>query len=386
MTITITDLFKTETRDEIFNSVIANLNTLALKTTSWVSGGMARTILLGISQKIADKTQQISVINKGGFRETSAGNWLTFLSRNLYNVERITAAPGTVSLTLTNALAVSYGPFGAGEAHFEHATSKKTYTNQASFTVPASGSVVISVIADEAGTASNANTNTITKIVSPSMPGVTLTHASALIGTDEEKDEPLRTRDLEKLGALSPNGPRGAYEYFSKGVKRTDGSIIDVNRVKVTKSSGAVTVTIASTSGTVAGADVTTVNTNIQTNCVPDGITATVQSATAQSVSVSGNVWVSSKWGTQADADAAIDAAIAAWIPTVPIGGAISDGPGGYVFVDAIKAQVFSALALNGASAVLDVDFDSPLADVAVGATAAPTVGSINISVTIVST
>ena len=50
--------------------------------------------------------------------------------------------------------------------------------------------------------------------------GVTCSNAAAVLGRDDESDVALRARDLTKLGALSPNGAPGSYEYWALSIRK----------------------------------------------------------------------------------------------------------------------------------------------------------------------
>ncbi len=382
--ISISDLFSTSTRDEVFNTFAGILASLNLKVTSWAPGANARTLLVGIAQKFSDLTQVIAEINKGGFRETATGNWLVMLSRNMYGVDGIAAAAGTTDETFTNASAVPYGPFNPGDVTLENAVTKKQYKNTATLTVPALGSVISPIISSELGSGSSATPGQISTLISPSMPGVTVTNANALVGVDAETDDALRQRDLDKLGAVSPNGPIGAYAYYAKTAKKIDGTYVDVNRVKVVGASGAVTVTVASTSGAVPGnvgtpgTDLYIVDQSVQLNAVPVGITATVQSATTQTVALTYTAWVSSKANrSSADIQTSVATQIAKFFSALPIGGVVLSGLQGYVFIDALKEQIFRSVTdPSGVSYVRDVDISIPAADVALTGSAVAVLGT----------
>src|SRR5690606_14818917 len=101
----------------------------------------------------------------------------------------------------------------------------------------------VDVIAFEAGSASSSSAGEITEIVT-TMLQVTCSNPVALIGRDEESDPALRQRCRDSLGALSPNGPQAAYEYWAKSALRADGQPVNVNRVWVSTASSIGHVTV----------------------------------------------------------------------------------------------------------------------------------------------
>jgi len=202
------------------------------------------------------------------------------------------------------------------------------------------------------------------------MNGVTGTNPSALTASDGMLDPALRQLCRDSLGALSPNGPTAAYEYFAKQTERTDGTLIPVNRTKLgaVSSTGLVTLTVASENGPVDGADVTTIQTNLAKLALPAGKTLSVASATTTGITVDGELFVNSK-NTQSNAEieALVNARLDAYMKAVPIGGLQKVSGQGKVWKDAITGQIFQAL-----GDIIEIDLSSPAGDTTITSTQVP--------------
>ncbi len=326
----INDLLETATADQIKTSIYALLVDLGVTTTSWQPGAVVRTIIVVLSTLLAGYFALVNTIAKSGFLDYAVGGWLTLLASLVYAVERVEATFATGSVTLNNAGGGLY-TFGPGEFVCKASALEKTYTNTASFTLdPLETGLVVPIIAQEIGSASTASPAQIDTLVTV-MTDVTVSNALAVTGVDAETDESLRERCRDSLGALSPNGPKSAYEYIATTPELVGGVII--NRVKVLPPPGdnTLTVVIAGPNGAVSGGDVTAVQTGIDANATPEIGTVVVQSATNLALTFVVTLWVSaasalspSAWQTMAKD------ALVAWVKTLPIGG-VDLGSGGKV-------------------------------------------------------
>src|SRR5688500_10671123 len=86
--LSLSDLFSTQTRDEVTATLLDVLTSLELKVTAWQPGQPIRTMLYGIGQKFADNSVVRSEAIKGGLLDTATAGWLTLLARAVYRVER----------------------------------------------------------------------------------------------------------------------------------------------------------------------------------------------------------------------------------------------------------------------------------------------------------
>lgn len=385
MTTSLADLTAPLSREDVEDAIYAAIAARGLSTTTWKPGAVVRTLIAAIALVLASLSALIALIAQSGFLALASGDWLTLVARYVYNVERITGTFATGNVTLTNTGVGVYN-VAIGDLVLRHATSGKTYRNTAAFALGASPATVsVAMQADEIGTPSNANAATITGFVTPLL-GVTASNPAALLGTDAESDVALRSRCSDKLGSLSPNGPSDAYSSVAKAAKRADGSAIGINRVKtVATGSGGVTVYVTDADGTVAGGDLTTVDTEIQTKAVPLGITATVVAATTLSIPVTYEVWVRNNTGLDATSiRGVVSEMLQALFAGTPIGGFIVTPPNGLLHKSQIEgaiAAAFHTASVPGGSAVdgalVKLSVTAPAGDTALTAGQVPVLGLI---------
>jgi hypothetical protein len=393
--LTITELFTPADSDAWETSMLANANTLGLKTTAWEPGSPTLTIMEIVSHMMGLEDGLISIMAQGGFLDfaatgvvtytgadgstitqavtpdpsdpaanpTGALGWLDLLARSNYSTSRILASFATGSLAVGNTSGSTLN-YTAGTYHVENPSTGATYNNAATIAVPqgtlvgtaitgisnaspgvvttntahglidgqgvvisgvagmtlvgvffvtvvsptsfklldtdttglgtyTSGGTVrtvtlITVVADVAGTGGTSNEHTITEAVTTN-PGVYVSNPAALIGSGFETNVALAARCRARLASLSPNGPRGAYEYFALSASRILGDASDplflppaitipaITRATVARNSatGIVTVTVASASGAVGGV------TNLAISNVTNGTPIQVTTASA---------------------------------------------------------------------------------------------------------
>jgi hypothetical protein len=325
-----------------------------------------RELIEVLSQKIADESKIAAAITAGGFLDSATGDFLTFLSKSVYGVDQILATFGTTSLTLTNSGGVSI-TLAAGDVKVssaDPASLGKTYESTTGGTVPVGGTLSVTIVADEAGTGSNAGAGTITSFVTPLL-GLTCSNPTALVASDAESEEALRVRCRESLAKASPNGPADAYNFFAKTATLTDGSGAGVTRTRVVQNNGSLIVYVASAAGAVAGtfSDPATplgaAFKSIQDNCVPTGLSASVVSARPLTMSPAATVYLAKgSVLSVADARSLILARLLTYFASLPIGGS-NVGVGGRVFLDAIIGEIFQA----APGQIVQVVMTDPLAD-----------------------
>ncbi|WP_437279355.1 baseplate J/gp47 family protein [Sorangium sp. So ce375] len=343
----IDQLIKPLSRDQVRDSIYRLLTATGLPVTSWKEGGVARTIIIVIAAIFAGFTEVIALAIKANYLDLAEGIWLTLLAYYVYGVERIGATFATGQVTLVNSGGGIY-PFEAGEFVCRNPGTDAHYTNVSAFTLGAGQTLTIDIRAVAAGRDGSSSAGQITALVT-AMLGVSCSNAAALAGRDEESDPALRQACRDSLGALSPNGPQAAYEYWAKRARRADGTIVDVTRVWVSPASsvGHVQVYVASSSGAVDGdaedpdTDLGAVKATIMRRVVPKGVTCTVASATAVTVTVTGTAWVQAAANlSDAAWQAMFGEQIDAYLAEVPIGGHVLTSPPGHVFRNAVIGQV----------------------------------------------
>lgn len=376
MATSIDDLTTPVTRDEAKASIYDALGTVGVSTTAWRPGSVVRTIIAVVAILFSACTKLIAEITKSGFLEFAVGAWLTLVARHVYGVERLEATFGTGKLTLTNGGGGIFD-LDPGDLIVRNPDTDKTYTNVGTVHLGAGAIVTFDIVAQEAGSASTSVIDTIVDFVTPLI-NVTCTNPSAIVGSDEEEDSALRTRCREVLGARSANGPTDAYANVARSARRSDGSAIGVNRVRIVKDGrGNVYVYLATAAGSVPGdaddvsTDLGVINDQIQRLVAPLGVTAHTLGAASMPFDVSYRVWMLDTSGLSSTQLAALIAtALGKYFAAVPIGGYVIDGEPGRVYLDDVKAAIKAVR-----PEIFRVEFDLPIGDTDVGLNFAPVLG-----------
>lgn len=362
-------------------AIYAALAAQGVTTTAWQSGSTARTIIAGLAIVLAAFSRLQSLIAKSGFLAYAERDWLTLVARLVYGVERDVGTFAAGFITLTNSAGGSFSG-DAGDLVFAmSAGAKKTYRSTAAYTLGSMGTTTVAIEALEIGASSTAIAGDIDTMVT-TLSGVTCSNAVALVGMDPETDAALRLRCAEKLGSLSPNGPRDAYGYLARSATKADGiTPIGVTRVlTVADGVGGVDVYAATASGGLTGTvgdlatDLGCVDEAIQTQCVPLTITARVHSATPLSVPITYELWLRDGSGlTDPLVQDAVDAALLSFVTEQPIGGVVVPPAAGKIYVSALEVVIGGAVPGEIVKVIVTV----PAADVVVAVTECPMLGTV---------
>lgn len=368
-TLSISDLYTPVTADECYEQFLEFCDDLDLDTTAWQEGGPERTVLAVVSHVLAARDSNALPMGRGGLLRHARGSWLTMLARDVYGVTRPEASYASAedALTLTNAGGAVY-TLAAGDLTVSSSTTGKTYRNSNGGVLAGLGTLTLDLIAEEAGTDSNAGIGEIDTIVAPAMIAVTCTNPVALVGTDPLGDDGLVALCLLAPAAVSPNGAAQAYEYKARTTLRADGSTVDINRCRVTGDSntGAVAVVVAGPSGPPAAGDVTLVDDAIQTTVTPLTVTPTVAAATGVTVPIVATLYVPDTClATDDELEDAVNDGLAGWFSTYPIGGRTkTPGGAGYLFADALRARICAAATYASIQAAAAADPEATVAEV----------------------
>jgi phage-related baseplate assembly protein len=281
------------------------------------------------------------------------------VARYVYGVERISGTFATGVITLTNSGGGIYiidpGDLIVGKPAGSGPGDGKTYRNTTSFVLNASTTLTdIPISAVESGSLSTAAAGEISVMVT-SLLNVTCSNPTSLVGLDTETDAALRVRCSEKLGALSPMGPWDAYAYAARNAKRSTGEPCGITRTRTLKDGfGNVTLIVASASGEVTGTigddttDLGAVDEAVQQLAAPLAVTAHTESADAVIAAITYELWAYNTSG-QSNAQIAdlVQAKLNAFTTAQPVGGntLLPEDTTGYVWADAIKSAIASALA-----------------------------------------
>lgn len=388
---TVEDLTEPVTDEQATANILDVASDLELPTEDWHEGGVVLTIIHIFARIVAAISIVITDIAKAGLLDLSSGAWLTLFAKSVYNVERILATFATGEVTLTNN-GVGTITIDAGDIHLAHAMTGKTYAvegpaveGEDNLIGPGLSKKFV-IVADEAGSASNANAGEITEFVT-AVVDLDATNAKPVVGLDEESDSDLRQRCRDKLAALSPNGAAGAYAYFAKSAVRSDGTAIGVTRVRVDGDSSIsqAIVYVATAAGVVTGlandpdTDLGAINKVIQETVVPTGITTTVLSAAAHNITVVATLYMAKESTlTATEVKTAAVKRLTTYFATVPIGG-FDIGGGPKVFRDAIIGQLYQTT-----SNVVDVSVTTPAADVTMAVNDVAINTTVNADITVV--
>ena len=345
------------TADEVEAAIYSALEARGAKTTAWKPGAVVRTVIAGVSLVLAAFSSLIALVAAGGFLDLATESWLTLLAEYVFGVERIGATFATGDVTLTNTSATPYSG-GADDLIVQNSTTGATYRSTEAWSLGVAGSpteeIDVAVRAVEAGADSTSPAGDIDALVT-TLSGVTVTNAAALVGTDEESDAALRTRCMDRTGALSPNGPSDAYGYAARNAVTADGDAIGVTRVATQAvGDGTVNVWVATDSGEVTGdpadpaTDLGAVAAAIYEQAEPLSVEADVDTATALAVTVTYELWIYSSCGlSEADVKDLVETALIDLLASTPIGGHLVGSTRRIYMedlsgtIDAVRSEIF---------------------------------------------
>ncbi len=384
MTTSLQDLLVSKTQDEVLADELSYAQANGLPTTMWQSGSVIRTIFVVVAAVLAIFSELIAHPIKGGFGDLlSSLGWAKLWAKSTYDVDHVGAEPATGYITATNTKAFPY-TLQAGALIVAHSTTGETYRNDADIVIPALDVLAdIAITSSEIGTAADAAPGFITTIVGPSMNGVTVTNPLAVLGTDDETIPALVERSRSKLAALSPNGPKDAYNYVVKTPALcATASPITRATTYCDPATGEVTVYVANGGGTPSGGDITICQATIDTMAEPWCTTATAVAATTVTVAVTYQVWVRSSL-PEADIQTAIASALASYFASAPIGGVIiPPATTGYIYVEALRVAIAGALFGDRSIGAELVDVTIPATDESIANSEVAVLGTVTPTVT----
>lgn len=400
-------VYVAETVDSVRSKIVGYAQTAGLKISNWIAGGIGKQLLETVAPSIqffttiAAKTARtfgsLDTATDPGDDDPydplnvtypSAPGGLSDKGSNDYGTERIgnTFAVGTVTFANTgtgninqthDAFALTFQRDNANADG-----SRPLYRNSAAVSVLAGVTADIPIVAENPGTSSNASAGHVTIVVN-TLPGVTITNAAAVLGTDRQGADDYRAVCREAASLTSPNGPSDSYDYLAK-TGRDDGtygnsatgSNLGITGVYVSASSstGIVHVFYRGAAGGAAltgampnasGPFTPGVTTYVQAAnylltrkpgviAVPDAMTFIGDAATddtvaityavkAKASSVHGGVPGTYTQGSQGVASpvfTAIEAAVIAWFEMKDIGGDDQAAGAGTIYADQIRSQI----------------------------------------------
>jgi hypothetical protein len=335
------------TTQQVVVAVIVNgLVKMGIRADRWPQEGTAISIITTVAALFAAAIN-VTIIPaiSAGFLPTAARGWLTWVAYYVYGVTRVSATFATGEITLTNNGGGSFA-FDPGEVTFQNPTTKATYTNVDPISLgpgPAT-TTTVGIQATAPGTASNSAPGDVTVIVT-TMLGVTAANAIAVLGLDEQSDASLQALCWNAIPANSAYGPAQAVGYAIQTATRIDGTPVNINRYQSSESShtGALTVYVASPSGSVDPGDETAVLNNILAIARPPCVQVTVTPASPVSVADALTVYVTATPGLDAGAVSdAIETSLDDFFAAYPIGGKTA-GLTTALFASAIEGACYAA-------------------------------------------
>lgn len=362
-TTSISDLLTTKTADQLFAELLQALKDEGLPTTAWQPGSVPRTLLKADATVLADLYATARAIAAGYSLDTATGDWLTVHAKSRFDLDRIEATFAQVLVRVT--CVGGAGPYNItpGALLVSDGTYRYRSTNTTTLSVPSGGYLDVTVRAEGPGTAYNAGDDTVTLLLSPALAGLSVNNPTQGSGETSlttaargrERDAELVTRCLARWATLGRGATQDAYLFHA--LNCPDADAVGVTRAKVVPDAGngRVWVYIAQSTETASGAQVTAVQTYLDTQ-KPITDTVTVVAAGEVTVTVTGTVRVrNASYNTAANRTAALEA-VKAYVNGLGLGEAVDLG------------GIYEAIR-RGARGVVDVDLSSPTGDTSVAGT-----------------
>lgn len=377
-----------ETQAQIYAAALSIAQQIGLPVTSWQPGDPTRSIYQLESQIIESLENVVVGFIQSGFLDFAAipnadgtpNPWLAILAQQVFGVDVPDATFAETSVTLTNSSGFVYD-IEPGDLTFSSSISGATYHNTTGGTLNGSSTLSLTVIADVAGTGSNAGTGEIDTLVT-TLAGVTCSNPTAATGLDQQPAATTVAQCRAKLASLSPNGPAGAYSFVALNQTLTGTTAVTQARVYADSETGDVTIYVAGPSGAVSSGDVAAVQAAILKYATPLCVTPTVISAAGVAVPVTYTLWIyQSANQTAAQAQAAVQTALEAMFAARPIGGdIIPPATTGALYLSLIESTIGNVFAGN----TFDVAVALPTADTALTNGQVPQLGTVTGTIVIV--
>lgn len=371
---TLAELFTPRTADAITAEQLAALAAALFPVDSWASGGAARSLVRADATALARVEATVAEIARGAYGATATGDWLDLFAESRFDLTRIAATYAVGEVVLT--VASGAGPFAiaAGGLLVSDGSLRWRSTNTTTTNITSASPTTMTVRAELAGVGGNAANNTITRILSPALPGVTCNNP--VIGVtstwlsanaiDREGDAAYLARCLARWATLGSGFTRDAVAYWCRSAETAPGVNAGATRVSFgpVPGDGTYTVYVAGASGVLAGPAVTAIQTELNLR-KPITDTPTVAAASSSTITCTGTVRFKS--ASTAGERAAVLAAVAAYVNALEMP---DDGETVTVDIAGIHAAIYGA----AAGRIADVDLSSPSGDTSI------TLGSVAVT------
>jgi hypothetical protein len=376
------------TEDQALETILEHLTSVGFNTTSWHVGALQRKFLRLFAIVYSDITLLIAALVDFVYNETATGAALTEFSASHYQNFRKLAVNTIGQMVLTNTGAVPHTVTDSQlvAAFTETDGTLRTYRNVGGGTVAAGGgTLTLAWVAETAGASWNIPVDSTLTLLT-SLAGVAITNPLisgtdtwiTTLGADEEDDPTLKERNRTKWPSLAieliKDGVIGVALSASKSVTRVG---VDDNNPRL---AGTFDVYIAGKNATAGVDDVTAVQNKLKGR-VFGSDTVRTYAAPTQFLDLTGTVYYDAGF-TQIVVKTAVEAALTAFLATVPLGGfKYSAGPSNIVFKNNVEAIIKETL-YAGQKPVKTVSLSVPTGDVAVGSFAVVVKGVWNLTYT----
>lgn len=352
------ELLEEETVESMFQKLLDAAAAVGLDVETYASGDPTRSELYAQATVNVTKEEIVTGAIRGGFSDTAEDDWLDIFNESTFDVPRRQATYGTCTVRYTNGSAQlqTIDPEGdtarisdRPEVTFRNTGATPTDETITSRTVAPGATLDLIFIADSPGTDSNATPGEIDELVSVRN-GVTITNTTAAIGQDKEEDDPYRVRGKGKLSALSPNGPKGVYDYIATTPELNGGANVTRSRTIGNSTNGTSTTYLANDSGAVLTGDVDLCQEAFELLGEPIGFEATAANTSNLTQAVTYSLWVYDSINlTDEEIETRVATELAAAFRRVPIGGdIIPPATSGKLYVDVVKAAIMRAVHPHG--------------------------------------
>lgn len=316
-----TTLFVAQTAEALLQSGLELAAVLGLPVTTWRTGDPTRSLYVYLARALAETEQVMASYAQSGFLSTATGDWLRLHAVEVYGVTPAAATYATPSVVVTNT-GGGYYPLTPGSFSCRSSFTGKIYTNTASVTFSTVGQTeTIALAASEPGSASSVGVNQVDSVASGQL-GLVIVSSTEAVGTDAATDEAVREQCRASLGALSPSGPRDAYEYVVRDSTLTGTTeITRATTVDTDVADGSATVYVAGPSGVVSSPALALAQAAVEYWAEPIGFQITVANGAALPIAYSATVHAENLppgW------QAAVQAKLAAFFAAAPIGGVVA--------------------------------------------------------------
>lgn len=317
MGVSLSDLMKVLSKDDVLTSFISLLRLGGFPVASWHSGSLQKHTAETESSLLADLTEAVRNSTKGGFIKLAAeidDAWVDLCAENVFAETRKAAVYTQGSVRLTDA--GGSGPHTISPGGFWVANEDRSLrfvtTNATNETLPMGGTLTLTFQAESPGANYNVGNGALVEALTP-LPGVTVENIDpgtgtwiTQQGTDAESNEALVQRCLDKWSTIGSGSDEAAYRYYATSASN------EITRAKVySPGAGSVRVVVGGASGPVSSTALAAAVALIESKRplgVPDVVTS---NAIARAQTITGVLYVDSGRdlaSTLSAAQAAVDA------------------------------------------------------------------------------